>query len=73
MAGKFKSIVMFVAVVSIFCFALNIAGTTSPLYACDACTSKTKQCPLGTKAVSLHAAKIKVHVIRVEANVFLLC
>ncbi|MFQ5686252.1 MAG: hypothetical protein ACE5GV_06275 [Candidatus Scalindua sp.] len=46
MAGKFKSIVMFVAVVSIFCFALNIAGTSSPLYACDACTSKTQQCPL---------------------------
>ncbi len=46
MAGKFKSIVMFVAVVSIFCFVLNIVGTTSPLYACDACTSKTKQCPL---------------------------
>ncbi len=42
MAGKFKSIVMFVAVVSIFCFVLNIAGTTSPLYACDACPSKTK-------------------------------
>ncbi|MBS1258858.1 MAG: hypothetical protein MAG551_01922 [Candidatus Scalindua arabica] len=42
MAGKFKSIVMFVAVVSIFCFALNIAGITSPLYACDACPSKTK-------------------------------
>ncbi len=36
---------MFVAIVSIFCFALNIAGTSSPLYACDACTSKTKQCP----------------------------
>ncbi len=46
MAGKFKSVVMFVAVVSIFCFVLNIAGTTSPLYACDSCTSKTKQCPL---------------------------
>ncbi len=44
MAGKFKSIVMFVAVVSIFCLVLNIAGTTSPLYACDSCTSKTKQC-----------------------------
>ena len=72
MAGKFKSIVMFVAVVSIFCFVLNIAGTTSPLYACDACTSKTSNVPR-TKAVSLHAAKIKVHVIRVEANVFLLC
>ncbi len=46
MAGKFKSVVMFVAVVSIFCFVLNIAGTNSPLYACDSCTSKTKQCPL---------------------------
>jgi hypothetical protein len=45
MAGKFKSVVMFVAVVSIFCFVLNIAGTTSPLYACDACKSKTQQCP----------------------------
>ena len=44
MAGKFRFIVMFVAVVSIFCFVLNIAGTTSPLYACDACPSKTKQC-----------------------------
>ena len=47
MAGKFKLIVMFVAVVSIFCFALNIAGTNSPLYACDSCTSKTKVCPSG--------------------------
>ena len=45
MAGKFKSVVMFIAVVSIFCFVLNIAGTTSPLYACDACKSKTQQCP----------------------------
>ena len=47
MAGKFKMIVMFVAVVSIFCFVLNIAGTNSPLYACDSCTSKTKVCPSG--------------------------
>jgi len=47
MAGRFKSIVMFVAIVSIFCFALNIAGTTSPLYACDACPSKAKQCASG--------------------------
>ncbi len=47
MAGKFKSIVMFVAVVSIFCFVLNVAGTNSPLYACDSCTSKTKVCPSG--------------------------
>jgi len=47
MAGKFKLIVMFVAVVSIFCFALNIAGTNSPLYACDSCASKTKQCSTG--------------------------
>ena len=47
MAEKFKPVVMFVAVVSIFCFALNIAGTASPLYACDACTSKTKQCASG--------------------------
>jgi hypothetical protein len=46
MAGKFKLIVMFVAIVSIFCFALNIAGTTSLLYACDSCTSETKVCPL---------------------------
>ena len=52
MAGKFKSVVMFVAVVSIFCFVLNIAGTTSPLYACDACTSKTKQCPSDKGSVS---------------------
>jgi len=47
MAGKFKLIVMFVAVVSIFCFVLNIAGTNSHLYACDSCTSKTKQCSPG--------------------------
>ncbi len=47
MAGKFKSVVMFVAVVSIFCFVLNIAGTTSPLYACDSCASKTKGCSPG--------------------------
>jgi hypothetical protein len=44
MAGKFKSIVMFVAVVSIFCFTLNIAGTNSPLYAHHSSTSKTKEC-----------------------------
>ncbi len=43
MAGKFKLMVMFIAVVSIFCFVLNIAGTTSPLYAHD----KTKQCSSG--------------------------
>ncbi len=47
MAGKFKLIVMFVAVVSIFCFVLNIAGTNSPLYACDSCASKTKECSPG--------------------------
>jgi hypothetical protein len=47
MAGKFKLIVMFVAVVSIFCFVLNVAGTNSLLYACDSCTSKTKVCPSG--------------------------
>ena len=52
MAGKFKSIVMFVAVVSIFCFVLNIAGTTSPLYACDACPSKAKQCSSGKGSYS---------------------
>lgn len=52
MAGKFKSIVMFVAVVSIFCFALNIAGTNSPLYACDSCASKAKQCSSGKGSVS---------------------
>jgi len=38
---------MFVAVVSIFCFVLNIAGTSSPLYACDSCEPKTKQCSPG--------------------------
>ncbi len=59
MAGKFKSIVMFVVVVSIFCFALNIAGTTSPLYACDACTSKTKQCHSGKGSVSSSCCKDK--------------
>ncbi len=59
MAGKFKSVVMFVAVVSIFCFVLNIAGTTSPLYACDACTSKTKQCPSGKGSVSSSCCKDK--------------
>lgn len=52
MAGKFKLIVMFVAIVSIFCFALNIAGTNSPLYACDSCTSKTKQCASDKGSVS---------------------
>ncbi len=59
MAGKFKSVVMFIAVVSIFCFVLNIAGTTSPLYACDACTSKTKQCPSGKGSVSSSCCKDK--------------
>lgn len=47
MAGKFKLVVMFVAIVSIFCFVLNIAGTNSPLYACDSCVYKTKQCSSG--------------------------
>ena len=59
MAGKFKSVVMFVAVVSIFCFVLNIAGTTSPLYACDACKSKTQQCPSGKGSVSSSCCKDK--------------
>ena len=55
MAGKFKSLVMFVVVVSIFCFALNIAGTNSPLYACDSCASKAKpkQCASGKGSASL--------------------
>jgi hypothetical protein len=55
MGGKFKSLVIFVAVVSIFCFALNIAGTNSPLYACDSCASKAKpkQCASGKGNVSL--------------------
>ncbi len=44
MAGKFKSIVMFVAIVSIFCFTLSIAGTNSSLYADHPSTSKTKEC-----------------------------
>lgn len=52
MAGKFKLIVMFVAVVSIFCFVLNVAGTNSLLYACDSCPSKTKQCSSGKGSVS---------------------
>ncbi len=47
MAGKFKLIVMFVAIVSIFYFVLNIAGTNSLLYACDSCASKTKKCSTG--------------------------
>lgn len=47
MAGKFRSIVMFVAIVGIFCFALNIAGISSPLYACDSCAYKTKGCDPG--------------------------
>jgi hypothetical protein len=47
MAEKFKLTVMFVAVVSVFCFVLNIAGTNSLLYACDSCASKTKQCSPG--------------------------
>ena len=59
MAGKFKSVVMFVAVVSIFCFVLNIAGTTSPLYACDACKSKTQQCPSDKGSVSSSCCKDK--------------
>ncbi len=74
MAGKFKSVVMFIAVVSIFCFVLNIAGTTSPLYACDACTyQKQSNAPSGKGSVSSSCCKDKSHVIRGEANVFLLC
>jgi hypothetical protein len=54
MAGKLKLIVMFVAVVSIFCFVLNVAGTNSLLYACDSCPSKTKQCSSGKGSDSPH-------------------
>ncbi len=46
MVGKFKLIVMFVAVVSISCLVLNFSGMTAEACAQDAPTAKSKECPL---------------------------
>ncbi|MHC4267921.1 MAG: hypothetical protein ACYSTS_05605 [Planctomycetota bacterium] len=46
MAGKFKLIVMFVAVASISCLVLNLSGMTAEACAQDTSVCKTKECPL---------------------------
>ncbi len=46
MVGKFKLIVMFVAVASISCLVLNLSGMTAEACAQDASTCKSKECPL---------------------------
>ncbi len=42
MVGKLKSMVMFVAVISVTCLILNIAGTDTRVYAQDAPIAKSK-------------------------------
>jgi hypothetical protein len=46
MAGKFKLMVMFVAIVGISCVVLSFAGMDAQVYAQDAPTAKSKECPL---------------------------
>jgi hypothetical protein len=46
MVGKCKSLVMFVAIVGISCMVLNFSGIDAQVYAQDASTVKSKECPL---------------------------
>ncbi len=46
MAGKFKLMVLFIAVLSISCLVLNFSGMTAEACAQDASTYKSKECPL---------------------------
>ena len=46
MAGKFKLMVLFIAVLSISCLVLNFSGMTAEACAQDASVGKTKECPL---------------------------
>ena len=47
MVGKYKILLMFVAVVGVACIVLNFAGVDTKVYAQDAATAKPKECPLG--------------------------
>lgn len=47
MAGKYKLLLMFAAVVGVACIVLNFAGMDTKVYAQDAPTAKSKDCPLG--------------------------
>lgn len=46
MVGKLKSMLMFVAVISITCLILNFAGTDTTAYAHGSSTAISKECPL---------------------------
>ncbi len=45
MAGKFKLMVLFIAVLSISCLVLNFSGMNANACAHDGSTCKTKECP----------------------------
>ncbi len=61
MVGKFKLMVMFVAVVGVSCIVLNFSGMNADAYAQDATTAKSKGCPLdkGGKSSSDTSCKKK--------------
>ncbi len=46
MVGKLKSMLMFVAVISVTCLMLNFAGTNTTAYAHGSSTAKSSECPL---------------------------
>ncbi len=46
MVGKFKLMVMFVAVVGVACIVLNFSGMNADAYAQNTPTAKSKECPL---------------------------
>jgi hypothetical protein len=46
MVGKYKILFMFVAVVGVACIVLNFAGVDTKVYAQDAPTARSKDCPL---------------------------
>ncbi len=46
MAGKFKLMVLFIAVLSISCLILNFSGMNANACAHDGSTAKSKECPL---------------------------
>jgi len=46
MVGKWKSLVMFVAVVGISCMVLNFKGIDAQVYAHGSSTAKSSECPL---------------------------
>ncbi len=61
MVGKFKLMVMFVAVVGVACIVLNFSGMNADAYAQDTPTAKSKECPLdkGGKCASDTSCKKK--------------